>query len=232
MKELFLFNDYYQLCEELFLGWKEEDKKLKDDRLLGDIVDLTFPPKPYVILKQGDTPLFILNSTTSLKNENSPKLNLKSKKYIDFARELGGQYVSLDYHSGFFTKTYNKIDLATDLGFNSVIDIATIPFFSKVINQSKVINEIRTSYILFAYMNSLQIFLFDKSVLIPVHAESEEEINLEYIKKNDWLLFQLNLLDVSVDELKMSIIDKQNNRIRKTLFRANNKYLLITSNKI
>jgi len=230
MKELFLMNDYYQLCEELFLGWKEEDKKLKDDRLLGDIVDLTFPPEPYVILKQGDTPLFILNSTTSLKNMNNPKLNLKSKKYIEFARELGEQYVSLDYHSSFFTKTYNKIDLATDLGFNSVIDIATIPFFSKDLNQSKIINEIRTSYILFAYMNSLQIFLFDKSVLIPVQIESEEEINLEYIKKNDWLLFQLNLLEVSVDELKMSIIDKQNGRIRKTLFRAKNKYLLITSN--
>ena len=57
MKELFLFNDYYQLCEELFLRWKEEDKKLKDNHLLGDIVDLTFPPEPYVILKQGDTPL-------------------------------------------------------------------------------------------------------------------------------------------------------------------------------
>ena len=51
-----MLNDYYQLCEELFLGWKE-DKKLKDDRLLGDIVDLTYPPEPYVILKQGDAPL-------------------------------------------------------------------------------------------------------------------------------------------------------------------------------
>ena len=48
--------------------------------------------------------------------------------------------------------------------------------------------------------------------------------------KDDWLLFQLNLLEVSVDDMKMSIIDKQNGRIRKTLFRANNKYLLITSN--
>lgn len=222
-------NDFYELCEELFSEWKKGSKELVDDTLLRSLVDLSFPPQPYVILRNGDMPLFILTSNAERTTEQSHILDSESKNYVGIARELGEQNVSLDYHSCFFTKNFNKVDFATDLGFNAVIDIATIPFFSRDLNKSKVINEIRTSYILFAYTLSLQTFLFDKSVLIPINIDPTDEICLETLKKNEWLLFQLNILEVPIESLKMVDLDKQNGQVTRALFSLNNKHVLITS---
>ncbi|MDB9931335.1 hypothetical protein OAD28_01265 [Flavobacteriales bacterium] len=229
MKDLYLMNDFYQLCEELFAEWKEGSKELVDDSLLTSLVDLSFPPQPYVILKQGDMPLFILKSNAERTTELSPILDLETKKYIEFARELGEYYTLTDYQTDFNHKSFKKIHLTTELGFNAVIDIATIPFFSRDLNKSKVINEIRTSYILFAYTLSLQTFLFDKSVLIPINIDPTDEICLETLKKNEWLLFQLNILEVPIESLKMVDLDKQNGQVTRALFSLNNKHVLITS---
>ena len=62
MKELNLMNDYYELCDELYFGWLAKDEKINSDSLISDLFDFSLPPEPYLILKNGDTPLYILNS--------------------------------------------------------------------------------------------------------------------------------------------------------------------------
>ena len=39
-----------------------KDEKINSDSLISDLFDFSLPPEPYLILKNGDTPLYILNS--------------------------------------------------------------------------------------------------------------------------------------------------------------------------
>ena len=202
----------------------------RDDILLNEQCDLQYAPEPYVIMKNGDTPLFILSSNPDTPMDLKQLNNMNGGSYLEFSNQLADFYLSdsPELEKNWSTKLQNSFDLTDRLGYNSVVNIMTVPFYSQNLNKEKLLALIRTSYSLFLYVCCLETFLFDKSVLIPVVINSDQEICLERISSNDWLLYQLDIINVKLIDLKMTVLTRDRDKVTSALFWTGDKRVLIS----
>jgi hypothetical protein len=222
--------NYTQFCDNLYKKWKQS--QLTADLILTKLFQIEYAPEPYFVLKQGKRPLHVLLTNPGSGMDFQHISEHKNVEYKNFAAVLGSIYTSDSFKkqkgaSAAYRRLIKSIEFADYLGYDSVVNIETIPFHSENLNKKEALNAIRQSPTLVAYQKTLKKYLEKKSVMIVSACNSKETISKNSIQKSDWLMYQSDLASIDIKKLKIKPITKKNDKITSALFSYNNKHLVL-----
>lgn len=229
MRTLNTTHDYYPFCDLLHQKWF--DKTLKYEDNFEEIFQVDYTPEPYFVLKNGSNPLFMLLTNPGAGMDFQKHENFEKSNYKAFANILADIYTSEQFKKDGGTNAYRRlmksITWADHLGYNSIVNIETIPFHSRNLNKSKALDIIGKSWILSRYQEVLRNFLVNKPVLIVAACGSKSSITLNTIKNSKWLMYQTEIANINIENLKFKELTKKNGKVSSALFYDNEKYIVL-----
>jgi hypothetical protein len=220
---------YLKYCQLLHEQWRKG--KLDKDDKLNELFDLDFCPEPYFTLKEGKNPLFMLLTNPGSGMDFQRRRN-SGPDYSSFSQILPTVYLSEKFRKGrgsnaAYRRLIKSIAFADYLGYDSIVNIETIPFHSSKLPKNKALNAINFSSVLTEYHQHLKKYLSDKPVLIVSACSSSKSISKEVILKSDWLKFQIELAGIQLSSLTMRALTKKKEKVTSALFKGGNKYVVL-----
>ena len=229
MRTLNTTYDYYPFCDLLHQKWF--DKTLKYEDNFEEIFQVDYSPEPYFVLKNGSNPLFMLLTNPGAGMDFQKHENFEKSNYKAFANILADIYTSEQFKKDGGANAYRRlmksITWADHLGYNSIVNIETIPFHSRNLNKSKALDIIGKSWILSRYQEVLRNFLVNKPVLIVAACGSKSSITLNTVKNSKWLMYQTEIANINIENLKFKELTKKNGKVSSALFYDNEKYIVL-----
>lgn len=223
-------NNYLDFCENMFKEWLIH--QFKNDKGLNDLFEMDYCPEPYFTLKEGEKQLFLLltNPGSGMDFQHISKRN--ELFYKDYELKLVEMYTSESFKNGkgsriAYRRLYNSINFAERLGYNSVINIETIPFHSNTLIKSKALSAISNSHLLKSYEIALKEYLSDKAVLIVSACNSKKTISNSTLYESNWLMYQLDIAGVDFQKLILTPLTEKGNKITCALFSDGNKHIVL-----
>ena len=86
---------------------------------------------------------------------------------------------------------------------------------------------INKSWVLTSYQEVLRKFLFDKPVLIVAACGSKTSITLNTIKNSKWLMYQAEIANINIKNLKFKELTKKNGKVSSAMLYDNDKYIVL-----
>lgn len=229
MKELNLIHGYYEYCDVLHQKWF--DKTLKYEDGFEEIFQVDYSPEPYFVLKNGSNPIFMLLTNPGAGMDFQKHENFEKSDYKAFANILADIYTSeqfkMDGGVNAHRRLIKSIEFADHLGYNSIVNIETIPFHSPNLDKAKALGMIRKSWILISYQEVLKKFLHDKPVLIVAACSSKTSISIETIKNSKWLLYQAELANIKIENLKIKELTHKDGKTTSAMLYDDLKYIVL-----
>ena len=229
MNKLNLIHDYYDYCDVLHQKWF--DKTLQYEDNFEEIFQIDYSPEPYFVLKNGSNPLFMLLTNPGAGMDFQKHENFKKSDYKAFANILADIYTSEQFKKDGGANAHRRliksIAWADHLGYNSIVNIETIPFHSHNLNKGKALAMINKSWVLTSYQEVLRKFLFDKPVLIVAACGSKTSITLNTIKNSRWLMYQAEIANINIENLKFKELTKKNGKVSSAMLYDNEKYIVL-----
>ena len=230
MRTLNTTHDYYPFCDLLHQKWFDKTLQYEDE--LKELFEVDYSPEPYFVLKNGSNPLFMLLTNPGAGMDFQKHENFEKSDYKAFSNILADIYTSEQFKKDGGANAHRRliksIAWADHLGYNSVVNIETIPFHSPSLNKKKALATISKSWILIRYQEVLKRFLFDKPVLIVAACSSKTSITLNTLKNSKWLMYQAELANICLANLKFKELTKKNDKVTSALFYDHNKYIVLT----
>ena len=230
MRALNTTHDYYPFCDLLHQKWFDKTLQYEDE--LKELFEVDYSPEPYFVLKKGSNPLFMLLTNPGAGMDFQKHENFEKSDYKAFSNILGDIYTSEQFKKDGGANAHRRliksIAWADHLGYNSVVNIETIPFHSPSLNKKKALATISRSWILIRYQEVLKRFLLDKPVLIVAACSSKSSITLNTLKSSKWLMYQAELANICLENLKFKELTKKNDKVTSALFSDHNKYIVLT----
>ena len=230
MRALNTTHDYYPFCDLLHQKWFDKTLQYEDE--LKELFEVDYSPEPYFVLKKGSNPLFMLLTNPGAGMDFQKHENFEKSDYKAFSNILADIYTSEQFKKDGGANAHRRliksIAWADDLGYNSVVNIETIPFHSPSLNKKKALATISRSWILIRYQEVLKRFLLDKPVLIVAACSSKSSITLNTLKNSKWLMYQAELANICLENLKFKELTKKNDKVTSALFSDHNKYIVLT----
>ena len=230
MRALNSTHDYYPFCDLLHQKWFDKTLQYEDE--LKELFEVDYSPEPYFVLKKGSNPLFMLLTNPGAGMDFQKHENFEKSDYKAFSNILGDIYTSEQFKKDGGANAHRRliksIAWADHLGYNSVVNIETIPFHSPSLNKKKALATISKSWILIRYQEVLKRFLLDKPVLIVAACSSKSSITLNTLKNSKWLMYQAELANICLENLKFKELTKKNDKVTSALFSDHNKYIVLT----
>jgi hypothetical protein len=228
-------NSYFRFCEILFKEWKR--KQFEGNSTLSAIFQLDYAPEPYFTIKNGNNPLYMLLTNPGEGMDFQKHTLVNANSYEKFSNLSLKEYTSEYFMRGApnaYRRIQKSINLSEKLGYNGLVNIETIPFHSESLNKNKALSVLKKSETLTSYSEELKHFLADKAVLIVSACGSKKSIGLDTIKNSRWLMHQVNLAGIKIEELKMQPITIKNNKVTSALFSHEQKHisLMMGSNNL
>jgi hypothetical protein len=220
-------NNYIAFCEQLHQQWLNN---YENDDVLNDIFQMEYSPEPYFKLENGSNPLYMLLTNPGDGMDFQHKKNIVKSDYETFAKEAAKIYTSENFktkYSNAYRRLRKSIDLAKNLGYDSVINVETIPFHSATLNKSKALKALSISNALIVYQNELKTFLKEKPVVIVAACSTKCSISVNTITNNDWLMYQAKIANIDIEKLKMKELTNKDNKITSALFSEDNKHIVL-----
>jgi len=229
METLNLSYNYFDHCDVLHQKWFE--KTLQYDEGFEDIFQVDYSPEPYFVLKNGSNPLFMLLTNPGAGMEFQKHENFSKSDYRAFARTLGDIYTSdqfkKDGGANAHRRLMKSIAWADHLGYNAIVNIETIPFHSPNLNKCIALDIVAKSRILSRYQEALRIFLIDKPVLIVAACGTKTSISIETLKNSPWLMYQAELANIQISNLKFRKLTSKNGKVTSALLSDSEKYIVL-----
>ena len=230
MRALNSTHDYYPFCDLLHQKWFDKTLQYEDE--LKELFEVDYSPEPYFVLKKGSNPLFMLLTNPGAGMDFQKHENFEKSDYKAFSNILADIYTSEQFKKDGGANAHRRliksIAWADHLGYNSVVNIETIPFHSPSLNKKKALATISKSWILIRYQEVLKRFLLDKPVLIVAACSSKSSITLNTLKSSKWLMYQAELANICLENLKFKELTKKNDKVTSALFSDHNKYIVLT----
>ena len=230
MRALNSTHDYYPFCDLLHQKWFDKTLQYEDE--LKELFEVDYSPEPYFVLKKGSNPLFVLLTNPGAGMDFQKHENFEKSDYKAFSNILADIYTSEQFKKDGGANAHRRliksIAWADHLGYNSVVNIETIPFHSPSLNKKKALATISRSWILIRYQEVLKRFLLDKPVLIVAACSSKSSITLNTLKNSKWLMYQAELANICLENLKFKELTKKNDKVTSALFSDHNKYIVLT----
>lgn len=230
MRALNSTHDYYPFCDLLHQKWFDKTLQYEDE--LKELFEVDYSPEPYFVLKKGSNPLFMLLTNPGAGMDFQKHENFEKSDYKAFSNILADIYTSEQFKKDGGANAHRRliksIAWADHLGYNSVVNIETIPFHSPSLNKKKALATISRSWILIRYQEVLKRFLLDKPVLIVAACSSKSSITLNTLKNSKWLMYQAELANICLENLKFKELTKKNDKVTSALFSDHNKYIVLT----
>lgn len=230
MRTLNTTHDYYPFCDLLHQKWFDKTLQYEDE--LKELFEVDYSPEPYFVLKKGSNPLFMLLTNPGAGMDFQKHENFEKSDYKAFSNILADIYTSEQFKKDGGANAHRRliksIAWADHLGYNSVVNIETIPFHSPSLNKKKALATISKSWILIRYQEVLKRFLLDKPVLIVAACSSKSSITLNTLKNSKWLMYQAELANICLENLKFKELTKKNDKVTSALFSDHNKYIVLT----
>lgn len=229
MNELNLINNYFDYCDVLHQKWFHKTLQYEDG--FEDIFQVDYSPEPYFVLKNGSNPLFMLLTNPGAGMGFQKHENFAKSDYSTFAKTLGDIYTSDQFKKDGGASAHRRltksIEWADNLGYNSIVNIETIPFHSPNLNKSEALNIIGKSWILSRYQEVLRNFLVNKPVLIIAACSSKTSITINTIKSSKWLIYQAEIANINIENLKFKELTKKNGKVSSAMLYDNEKYIVL-----
>jgi hypothetical protein len=229
MRALNSTHDYYPFCDLLHQKWFDKTLQYEDE--LKELFEVDYSPEPYFVLKKGSNPLFVLLTNPGAGMDFQKHENFEKSDYKAFSNILADIYTSEQFKKDGGANAHRRliksIAWADHLGYNSVVNIETIPFHSPSLNKKKALATISKSWILIRYQEVLKRFLLDKPVLIVAACSSKSSITLNTLKNSKWLMYQAELANICLENLKFKELTKKNDKVTSALFSDHNKYIVL-----
>lgn len=229
MNKLNLIHDYYDYCDVLHQKWF--DKMIKYENNFEEIFQVDYSPEPYFVLKNGSNPLFMLLTNPGAGMDFQKRENFEKSDYRTFARTLGDIYTSEQFKKDGGANAHRRliksIAWADHLGYNSIVNIETIPFHSPNLNKSKALDIIGKSWILSRYQEVLRNFLVNRPVLIVAACGSKTSITLNTIKNSKWLMYQAEIANINIENLRFKELTNKNGKVSSAMLYDNDKYIVL-----
>ena len=230
MRALNSTHDYYPFCDLLHQKWFDKTLQYEDE--LKELFEVDYSPEPYFVLKKGSNPLFMLLTNPGAGMDFQKHENFEKSDYKAFSNILADIYTSEQFKKDGGANAHRRliksIAWADHLSYNSVVNIETIPFHSPSLNKKKALATISKSWILIRYQEVLKRFLLDKPVLIVAACSSKSSITLNTVKNSTWLMYQAELANINIENLKFKELTKKNDKVTSALFSDHNKYIVLT----
>ena len=230
MRALNTTHDYYPFCDLLHQKWFDKTLQYEDE--LKELFEVDYSPEPYFVLKKGSNPLFVLLTNPGAGMDFQKHENFEKSDYKAFSNILADIYTSEQFKKDGGANAHRRliksIAWADHLSYNSVVNIETIPFHSPSLNKKKALATISKSWILIRYQEVLKRFLLDKPVLIVAACSSKSSITLNTVKNSTWLMYQAELANINIENLKFKELTKKNDKVTSALFSDHNKYIVLT----
>ena len=230
MRALNTTHDYYPFCDLLHQKWFDKTLQYEDE--LKELFEVDYSPEPYFVLKKGSNPLFMLLTNPGAGMDFQKHENFEKSDYKAFSNILADIYTSEQFKKDGGANAHRRliksIAWADHLGYNSVVNIETIPFHSPSLNKKKALATISKSWILIRYQEVLKRFLLDKPVLIVAACSSKSSITLNTVKNSTWLMYQAELANICLENLKFKELTKKNDKVTSALFSDHNKCIVLT----
>jgi len=230
MRALNSTHDYYPFCDLLHQKWFDKTLQYEDE--LKELFEVDYSPEPYFVLKKGSNPLFVLLTNPGAGMDFQKHENFEKSDYKAFSNILADIYTSEQFKKDGGANAHRRliksIAWADHLSYNSVVNIETIPFHSPSLNKKKALATISKSWILIRYQEVLKRFLLDKPVLIVAACSSKSSITLNTLKNSKWLMYQAELANICLENLKFKELTKKNDKVTSALFSDHNKYIVLT----
>jgi len=230
MRALNSTHDYYPFCDLLHQKWFDKTLQYEDE--LKELFEVDYSPEPYFVLKKGSNPLFVLLTNPGAGMDFQKHENFEKSDYKAFSNILADIYTSEQFKKDGGANAHRRliksIAWADHLSYNSVVNIETIPFHSPSLNKKKALATISKSWILIRYQEVLKRFLLDKPVLIVAACSSKSSITLNTVKNSTWLMYQAELANINIENLKFKELTKKNDKVTSALFSDHNKYIVLT----
>ncbi len=229
MHSLNLTHDYFNHCDVLHQKWL--DKTLQYEDGFEEIFQVNYSPEPYFVLKNGSNPLFMLLTNPGTGMEFQKHENIVKSDYRAFARTLADIYTSNQFKKDGGANAHRRlmksIAWADHLGYNAIVNIETIPFHSRNLNKSNALGIIGKSWVLSRYQEVLRNFLENKPVLIVAACGSKTSITLNTIKNSKWLMYQAEIANINIENLKFKELTKKNGKVSSAMLYDNEKYIVL-----
>lgn len=229
MDTLTLTHNYFDHCDVLHQKWLDNTLQYEGD--FKKIFQVDYSPEPYFILKNGTNPLFMLLTNPGAGMDFQKRENFEKSNYKAFAGILGDIYTSDSFKKSGGTNAHRRliksIEWAHHLGYNSIVNIETIPFHSANLNKSKALDIIGKSWILTRYQEVLRNFLEDKPVLIVAACGSKTSITLNTLKRSAWLMHQAEIANINIENLKFRELTNRNGKVSSAMLYENEKYIVL-----
>ena len=230
MRALNSTHDYYPFCDLLHQKWSDKTLQYEDE--LKELFEVDYSPEPYFVLKKGSNPLFMLLTNPGAGMDFQKHENFEKSDYKAFSNILADIYTSEQFKKDGGANAHRRliksIAWADHLGYNSVVNIETIPFHSPSLNKKKALATISRSWILIRYQEVLKRFLLDKPVLIVAACSSKSSITLNTVKNSKWLMYQAEIANICLENLKFKELTKKNDKVTSALFSDHNNYIVLT----
>lgn len=225
--------EYFKFCEVLFEEWRKH--QFKEDKILHNLFEMNFSPEPFFEIRNGDNPLYLLLTNPGSGMEFQHIDNRNESSYLDFSKRLAGIYTSNEFKNGkgsrnAYRRINKSLELSNYLGFNSLVNIETIPFHSEILSKNKALEAIGKSYTLYSYQNVLKNHLVDKPVLIVSACSSKQSISKNTLSSSKWLNYQCDLANINIEKLEMEPLTRKYDKITSALFKnsTQHKYIVVT----
>jgi hypothetical protein len=229
MRALNSTHDYYPFCDLLHQKWFDKTLQYEDE--LKELFEVDYSPEPYFVLKKGSNPLFMLLTNPGAGMDFQKHENFEKSDYKAFSNILADIYTSEQFKKDGGANAHRRliksIAWADHLGYNSVVNIETIPFHSPSLNKKKALATISRSWILIRYQEVLKRFLLDKPVLIVAACSSKSSITLNTVKNSKWLMYQAEIANINIENLKFKELTKKNGKVSSAMLYDNEKYIVL-----
>ena len=229
MNKLNLTHDYYDYCDVLHQKWFDKTLQFEDE--LKELFEVDYSPEPYFVLKNGSNPLFMLLTNPGAGMDFQKHENFEKSDYKAFSNILGDIYTSEQFKKDGGANAHRRliksIAWANHLGYNSIVNIETIPFHSRNLNKSKALDIIGKSWVLSRYQEVLRNFLVNKPVLIVAACGSKTSITLNTIKNSKWLIYQAEIANINIKNLKFKELTKKNGKVSSAMLYDDDKYIVL-----
>tara|TARA_B100000768_G_scaffold136173_1_gene127107 strand:- start:259 stop:783 length:525 start_codon:yes stop_codon:yes gene_type:complete len=157
--------------------------------------------------------------------------NFEKSDYKAFSNILADIYTSEQFKKDSGANAHRRliksIAWADHLGYNSVVNIETIPFHSPSLNKKKALATISKSWILIRYQEVLKRFLLDKPVLIVATCSSKSSITLNTVKNSTWLMYQAEIANINIENLKFKELTQKNGKVSSALLYDSEKHIVL-----
>lgn len=229
MNELNFIHDYYEYCNVLHQKWF--DKTLQYEENFEEIFQIDYSPEPYFVLKNGSNPLFMLLTNPGAGMDFQKHENFEKSDYKAFSNHLSKVYASEQFKEDGGVNAHRRlmksIEWSDHLGYDSIVNVETIPFHSPNLNKAKALDVIKKSWILSGYQEVLRNFLVNKPVLIVAACSSKTSITINTLKNSKWLMYQAELANINIENLKFKELTKKDGKVSSALFYDNEKYIVL-----